>query len=286
MNAPASAVAAPGALRLLFSRPNAMVGGALLLVMIAAALLGYVYTPYDPVIIDLNARLEGPSSLHWLGTDEWGRDVLSRLLFGAGVSVTISLCVVVFAVAGGALVGATSGFFGGWLDRIVMAALNALLAFPSLILALGTIAVFGPSRYGVVAALSVAYLPSVARVVRSSVLSLREKEYVEASRVMGNSELFTLLRHVLPNCIAPIIVLATALFGWALLSESSLSFLGLGVPPPASSWGGMLSDSRNYFGQAPWLAIVPGISISISLLGINLFGDALRDQFDPRMKNL
>jgi peptide/nickel transport system permease protein len=278
--------APPGSLRLLFSRPNAIVGSSLLLLMIAAALLGNIYTPYDPIIIDLNSRLAAPSALHWLGTDEWGRDVLSRLLFGAGVSVTISLCTAVCAVAGGALVGATSGFLGGWTDRIVMAILNALQAFPSLIMALGMIAVFGPSRYGVVAALSLAYLPSVARIVRSSVLSLREKEYIEASRVMGNSELFTMLRHVLPNCIAPIIVLATALFGWALLAESSLSFLGLGVPPPASSWGGMLSDSRNYFAQAPWLAIVPGISISMSLLGINLFGDALRDHFDPRMKNL
>ena len=278
--------APPGSLRLLFSRPNAIVGSSLLLLMIAAALLGNIYTPYDPIIIDLNSRLAAPSALHWLGTDEWGRDVLSRLLFGAGVSVTISLCTAVCAVAGGALVGATSGFLGGWTDRIVMAILNALQAFPSLIMALGMIAVFGPSRYGVVAALSLAYLPSVARIVRSSVLSLREKEYIEASRVMGNSELFTMLRHVLPNCAAPIIVLATALFGWALLAESSLSFLGLGVPPPASSWGGMLSDSRNYFAQAPWLAIVPGISISMSLLGINLFGDALRDHFDPRMKNL
>jgi peptide/nickel transport system permease protein len=278
--------APPGSLRLLFGRPNAIVGSSLLLLMIAAALLGNIYTPYDPIIIDLNSRLAPPSALHWLGTDEWGRDVLSRLLFGAGVSVTISLCTAACAVAGGALVGATSGFFGGWADRIVMAILNALQAFPSLIMALGMIAVFGPSRYGVVAALSLAYLPSVARIVRSSVLSLREKEYIEASRVMGNSELFTMLRHVLPNCIAPIIVLATALFGWALLAESSLSFLGLGVPPPASSWGGMLSDSRNYFAQAPWLAIVPGISISMSLLGINLFGDALRDHFDPRMKNL
>lgn len=290
MSAPAIAstapVSAPGSLRLLFSRPNAIIGGSLLLVMITAALLGHVYTPYDPIIIDLDTRLAAPSALHWLGTDEWGRDVLSRLLFGAGVSVTISLCTVVCAVTGGALVGATSGFFGGWSDRIVMTILNALQAFPSLIMALGMIAVFGPSRYGVVAALSLAYLPSVARIVRSSVLSLREKEYIEASRVMGNSELFTMLRHVLPNCIAPIIVLATTLFGWALLAESSLSFLGLGVPPPASSWGGMLSDSRNYFAQAPWLAIVPGISISMSLLGINLFGDALRDQFDPRMKNL
>ena len=145
---------------------------------------------------------------------------------------------------------------------------------------------FGASSTGVIVALSLTYIPAVTRVVRANVLSLREKEYVEASRVMGNAELYTMLRHALPNAVAPIIVLATALFGWALLAESALSFLGLGVPPPASSWGGMLADSRNYVEQAPWLAIAPGLAISLSLLGVNLFGDALRDEFDPHMKNL
>ena len=272
--------------RALWRRPNAIVGGLLLLVMIGAAIVGVLYTPYDPVANDLAMRLKPPSPAHWLGTDEWGRDVLSRLLFGAGVSMAISSFTVLAAVAVGTLLGCAAGYFGGWFERIAMALLDALLAFPSLIMALGMMAVFGPSRTGVIAALTLAYMPSVARVVRGSVLSVREKEYVEASRVMGNSEPFTMLRHVLPNCVAPIIVLATALFGWALLAESALSFLGLGVPPPASSWGGMLSDSRNYVAQAPWLALVPGISISVTLLGINLFGDALRDQFDPRMKNL
>lgn len=276
----------PSALSVLFSRPNAVVGGVLLIIALAAALLGHVYTPYDPIIIDLDTRLAAPSMSHWLGTDEWGRDVLSRLLFGAGVTVTISAYTVLCAIVGGVVVGVLSGFFAGWLDRIFMVVMNALLAFPSLIMALGMIAVFGPSRYGVVAALGLAYLPSVARVVRSSVLSLREQEYIEASRVIGNSQWFTMLRHVLPNCTGPIIVLATVLFGWAVLAESSLSFLGLGVPPPASSWGGMLSDSRAYFDRAPWLAIAPGVSISLAMLGINLFGDALRDHFDPRMKNL
>lgn len=273
-------------LRTLLRRPNAMIGVVLLSVMLAAALAGSCYTPYDPIAIDLAVRLQAPSLAHWLGTDEWGRDVLSRVLSGATVSVTISFFTVVFAVLFGALIGASSGFFGGWYERAVMALMDALLAFPSLIMALGVMAVFGPSRYGVVLALSLAYLPSVVRVVRSSVLSLREKEYIEASQVMGNSPMFTMLRHILPNSVSPIIVLATALFGWALLAESALSFLGLGVPPPASSWGGMLADSRIHFAGAPWLAIAPGLCISLSLLSINLFGDALRDQFDPRMKNL
>jgi peptide/nickel transport system permease protein len=270
----------------LLRRPNALVGGALLLVAFAAALLGAIHTPYDPISHNLTARLQAPSLLHWLGTDEWGRDVFSRLLSGAKVSISISLMTVLTAVACGTVIGAAAGFFRGWFERIAMAITDALLAFPSLIMALGIMTVFGPSHYGVVLALTLAYIPSVVRIVRACVLSLREKEFIEASRVMGNSDLFTLFRHVLPNSVAPIIVLATALFGWALLAESALSFLGLGVPPPASSWGGMLADSRNYFEQAPWLAIAPGLSVSLALLGINLFGDALRDQWDPRMKNL
>lgn len=270
----------------LFRRPNAKIGAALIAVMLVAAVFGVIYTPYDPIINNLHLRLVAPSGQHWLGTDEWGRDVFSRLLNGASVSVFVSFSTVLVSVASGALIGALTGYFGGWPSRIVMLFVDALLAFPSLIMALGVIAVFGASSTGVIIALSLTYIPAVARVVRANVLSLREKEYVEASRVMGNAELYTMLRHALPNAVAPIIVLATALFGWALLAESALSFLGLGVPPPASSWGGMLADSRNYVSEAPWLAIAPGLAISLSLLGVNLFGDALRDEFDPHMKNL
>ena len=273
-------------LQALLRRPNAIVGATLLAVILLAALVGTVSTPYDPIIMNFDARLLPPSLVHWLGTDEWGRDVFSRLLAGASVTIRISLLVVLLATSCGAVIGALTGFFGGWWSRCTMALMDALQAFPSLILALGVMAVFGPSRSGVVVALSLAYLPAVVRIVRSSVLSVREQEYIEASRVMGNSDLYTMFRHVLPNSISPIIVLATALFGWAVLSESELSFLGLGVPPPVSSWGGMLADSRDYFSQAPWLALAPGLSVSLTLLGINLFGDALRDQFDPRMKNL
>ena len=267
-------------------RPNAKIGAVLIAVMLVAAVFGVMYTPYDPIINNLHMRLVAPSGQHWFGTDEWGRDVFSRLLNGASVSVFVSFATVLVSVAIGALVGALTGYFSGWLSRIVMLFIDALLAFPSLIMALGVIAVFGASSTGVIVALSLTYIPAVTRVVRANVLSLREKEYVEASRVMGNAELYTMLRHALPNAVAPIIVLATALFGWALLAESALSFLGLGVPPPESSWGGMLADSRNYVEQAPWLAIAPGLAISLSLLGVNLFGDALRDQFDPHMKNL
>jgi len=267
-------------------RPNAAIGSVLIAVVLVAALLGALWTPYDPVGSDLTMRLKPPSGAHWFGTDEWGRDVLSRILVGASVSVGISFWTVVLAVGAGVVIGALIGYFGGWVDRVASSVLDALLAFPGLFFAMGMIVVFGPSRYGVVAALGLNYLPSVARVVRGTVLSVREREFVDASRVMGNSEFFTLMRHVLPNCIAPVTVLATMLFGWALLAESSLSFLGLGVPPPAPSWGGMLSDARNFISTSTWLALAPGISISVALLGVNLLGDAVRDQLDPRMRNL
>ena len=278
-------VALRGAARFL-GRPNAAIGATLLTLVFVAALVGALWTPYDPVGNDLAVRLKAPSAAHWLGTDEWGRDVLSRLLVGASTSVGISLATVVLAVGAGVLIGAIVGFYGGWVDRVASAFLDALLAFPGLFFAMAMIVVFGPSKYGVVFALGLNYLPSVARVVRGTVLSVREREFVDASRVMGNAELFTLLRHVLPNCIAPVTVLATMLFGWALLAESSLSFLGLGVPPPAPSWGGMLSDARQFVATSTWLAIAPGLCISIALLGVNLLGDAVRDALDPRMKNL
>ena len=198
----------------------------------------------------------------------------------------VSLSTVGFAVVFGTAIGAFSGFFGRWLDRIVMMLTDALLAFPGLLLALSIMAITGPSAFGVGVALGLSYTPSVLRLVRGAVLAVREKEFVEASKAMGNAPLYTLARHVLPNCTAPLIVLATALFGSALLAESALSFLGLGVPPPAPTWGNMLSESRHHFVQAPWLAIFPGVAISVALLGINLFGDALRHRLDPRMRRL
>lgn len=267
-------------------RPNAMVGTILMCLIVSLALLGSVYTPYDPIAVNAEMRLSGPSFDHWLGTDEWGRDVLSRLLSAASVSVLISLLTALLATSVGALIGAAAAFYGGWIDRVVIMFMDALLAFPSLILALSVIAIYGSGEYAVIIALSIAYLPSVVRIVRTSGLSLRRKEFVDASAIMGNSRFYTLLAHILPNTLASITVLGTSLFGWALLAESALSFLGLGVAPPAASWGGMLADSRYYFEHAPWLALAPGFAISLSLLGINIFGDALRDYLDPRMKNL
>jgi len=265
-------------------RPNAWIGALLLGTVVGAALLGAVWQPYDPNLPDFSARLAAPSAMHWLGTDDLGRDVLSRLLAGAATSVLVAATTVALAVAAGALLGTLTGAMRGWFDQVFMSLNDVLLAFPGLLFALAIIATFGPSRWGVIAALALAFLPSVVRVVRGAVLSLREKEYVEASRTMGNSDLYTLLRHVLPGCMPPLTVLTTSMFGWVLLSESALAFLGLGVPPPAPSWGGMLSDSRQFIEQAPWLGIFPGVAISLALLGVNLFGDAIRDWADPRMR--
>ncbi|MGB3430457.1 ABC transporter permease [Achromobacter sp.] len=263
---------------------NALIGGVIIAIVVGAALIGAVWTPRDPLGISFASRLKPPGAQFWLGTDEFGRDVLSRLMVGASTSVWISLLTVSFSVVLGTAIGVLTGFVRGWTDRIIMAFNNALLAFPGLLLALGLLAVVGANKYGIILALGLAYTPSVTRIVRGTVLSLREKEFIESSRVLGNSELYTMFRHVLPNCVAPLTVLATSMFGWVILAESALSFLGLGVPPPAPTWGNMLASARPFMAQATYLSIFPGICISLTLLGINLLGDAVRDRLDPRMR--
>ena len=265
-------------------RLNAVFGGTVMLLLLALALFGPLIAPYDPLVLDLPARLAGPSAAHLLGGDEFGRDVLSRLIIGARTSVWIAASTVTFAIVSGMFLGVLAGFLRGWADRAIMAVNDAFLAFPGLLLALGFMAVFGASQSGIIIALGLAYMPVVVRVVRATVMSLREREFVEASRVIGNSEIVTMARHVLPNCVAPITVLATTMFGWIVLSESALSFLGLGVPPPAPSWGNMLSTARPHINQAPHLIILPGLCISITLLGVNMLGDAVRDWLDPKMQ--
>ena len=267
-------------------RLNAMLGIVLIGALLVVAIVGMIWTPYDPLGISFGARLKPPGPAHWLGTDEFGRDVLSRLMTGAATSVRISCLTVAVSLTVGTALGILTGFVRGWTDRVIMAFINALLAFPGILLALALLTVIGANEYGIVLALGIAYTPSVARVVRGTVLSLREKEYIEAARVMGNSELFIMARHILPNCVAPLIVLGTSMFGWVLLAESALSFLGLGVPPPAPTWGNMLAGGRPFMAQAVWLGLFPGICISLTLLGINLLGDVLRDRFDPRMRGL
>lgn len=265
---------------------NATIGGLLLAFLVICAILGAVWTPFDPLRIHFPTRLHPPGGVHLLGTDEFGRDELSRLLSGAATSFLIASLTVFFAIVLGCTIGLLAGFARGWADRIIMTFNNAMLAFPGLLLALGLLTIVGPNQYGIVLALCLAYTPSVVRVVRGAVMSLREREFVESSRVLGNSDLYTMFRHVLPNCIAPISVLATSMFGWVILAESALSFLGLGVPPPAPTWGNMLASARPFISQASYLSIFPGLCIALTLLAINLAGDAVRDRLDPRMRGM
>lgn len=271
--------------RSLWRRPDALIGAICLGFILIMAIAGSLHTPYDPDAMDLLARLASPGAEHWLGTDQYGRDLLSRLLRASTTSVLISSLAVLGTLTLGTLLGAVAGYWGGWIERALLLLVEASLAFPALLLVLTLMAVLGPSKYGVVLGLSLALAPSVARVVRTTVQSLRERDFVMAGRLAGYSEISVLVRHVLPNCIAPLTVLGSATFGIALLTESALSFLGLGVPPPDATWGGLLADSRQYLGFASWLALYPGIALSIALLGGNLMGDVLRDGLDSRLRD-
>jgi peptide/nickel transport system permease protein len=261
---------------------HSLLGFGLVGALLVVVLLGFVWLPYDPLAIDLDRTLAAPSFAHWLGTDEFGRDVASRAMLGARISVLIAIQTVAIAIVIGTALGLIAGFLRGWTERVLMTFSDALLAFPGILLALALVAVMGSSRHSIVIALAIAYLPATVRVVRGSVISIREREYVEASRVAGDSALYTMWRIVLPNALPPILVLATSLFGWVILSESALSFLGVGVPPPLPTWGNMLSSARPYMYAASWLSIAPGLCIVATLLGINMLGDALRDHLDPR----
>jgi peptide/nickel transport system permease protein len=269
-------------LRLRHAGVNAILGTSLVGALLLTIVIGLFWMPYDPIAIDLAHPLSPPGPQHWFGTDEFGRDVLSRSMLGARISVRIVLATVALALTLGTALGLLAGYLRGWTDRLLTTITDTVLAFPGILLALGLIAVLGSGDSSIILALATAYTPSVVRVVRGTVMSIREREFIEASRSAGDSALETMARHVLPNILPPIVVLATSLFGWTLLSESALSFLGVGVAPPAPTWGSMLSASRPYMDVADWLSIVPGLCIAGTLLGVNLLGDALRDWLDPR----
>lgn len=253
-----------------------------LIMMILIGLVSLIYTPHNPLSLDVNARLMAPSAGHLLGTDHFGRDLFSRIMIGIRISLKISFFTICFAVILGSILGSISGYFQGITDRIISSITDAFLAMPGILLALALIAVFGSSVSGLVIALGIAYTPNVTRVIRGAVLSLKKNEFVDAAYLMGRSPFKIIFFHILPNTIGPVTVLATSFFAQALLSESALSFLGLGVPPPYPSLGGILAESRRFMNEAPWLAIFPGLFIISILLCINWLGDALRDYFDPR----
>lgn len=258
------------------------VGLAIVLSAVAVAIVGVLYTPNDPFEGDYEAILQPPSADYALGTDEYGRDLVSRMLAGASLSLLTSGLIVLIAMSAGITLGAVSGFAGGRADAALMSISDAIMSFPGIILALSLVAVIGQSMFGVVVALGVAFTPPVVRVTRGAVLSVKERQFVEAHRVLGGSAASALFGQVLPNCAGPLLVLATSLMAEALLAESALSFLGLGVAPPEASWGGLLAEGRQKIDEAWWLSVYPGLAIMVTLLGINLAGDALRDWLDPR----
>jgi len=265
-------------------QPLALTGGGLLALLALAALLAPLLAPADPLAQDLQRRLQPPSAAHWLGTDEFGRDILSRLLYGARISLRLGLLAIAAALGAGILLGLWAGYRGGWTDSLIMRLMDLMLAFPSILLAIAIVAVIGPGIDNVMIAVSIVLIPQFARLVRGAVLSIRELNYVEAARALGASDRQILLRAILPNCLVPLVVQATLSLATAILDAAGLSFLGLGAQPPAPEWGAMLSGSRDLLLRAPWVMAFPGLAIFAAALGLNLFGDGLRDALDSRAK--
>jgi peptide/nickel transport system permease protein len=271
--------------RLLRRHPGGVLAAAVLAGLLVASLGAPWLAPHDPYAQDYEALMRPPSARYPLGTDYLGRDVLSRTLYGGRTSLLISLASIGLGTVAGTAVGLLSGYYGGWLDGAVQRVVDVLMALPAIILALALMAVLGPRLENVVLAIAIVVLPGLARVVRGVVLQLREFQFVEAARALGASDARLLLRHLLPNAVAPVIVLATNALSAAILIEASLSFLGLGTQPPVPSWGNMLSEeARRYFEQAPWIAVPPGGALSLAVLAVNFLGDALRDALDPRLR--
>ena len=263
--------------------PRGIVGGTLVALVLAVALLAPLLVPDDwATRMDMLARLAPPSLAHPLGTDQLGRDLMWRVMLGARTSILIAGAAVLMSLVVGLPLGVISGYFGGWLDNVLMRIVDATLAFPALLLALTISAVLGPNLRNTIVAIGVAFTPYLARIIRGEALRVARMPYIEGARAAGTTDAMIILRHVLPNIMAPIIVQATISLAFAILAEAGLSFLGLGTQPPDSSWGLMIQASRDYLDRAPWTALVPGAAVALTVLGLNMFGDVLRDVLDPR----
>jgi peptide/nickel transport system permease protein len=271
-------------LRRLLRNKSGVVGLTLVLVFAFVAVFTAQVSPYDATEMHPVDRLQPPSTTYLLGTDEFGRDVLSRLIYGAQVSLKVSILSVAAAGLLGCSLGISSGYAGGKFDNLVMRIMDVFFAFPAILLALGIVAALGASSLNVILAIALVYTPIFARVARGPVLATKEMEYVVAAHSVGAPSGRIVARHILPNIAAPIIVQVSLALSWAILTEASLSFLGLGTQPPQPSWGNMLSESRRLMELAPWTTIFPGVAIMLAVLGFNLLGDALRDVLDPRLK--
>jgi peptide/nickel transport system permease protein len=258
-------------------------------IVIVMAIMGFsaeLIAPYSPTANDFAAMTEAPSWAHWFGTDQFGRDLLSRIIFGARTALIVGLSSAFVGGAAGLVLGVGSAYFGGMIDLILQRVFDVVMAFPLIIMALAVVAIFGTGVQNVIVAITLPLIPRCARVVRSSALAIREVTYIDAARACGYSHARIILRHMVPNVVAPFLIMITAFVGQAILAEASLSYLGLGVQEPTPAWGLMLQGgAEEYASTAPWIAIFPGLAIMLSVLGINLFGDALRDELDPKLRN-
>jgi peptide/nickel transport system permease protein len=263
-----------------------MFGAALVVILILTAILGPSLAPYDPNQMDFSARFSGPTLAHPLGTDDFGRDTLSRIMWGARVSLQVGLIAVAIAGTVGTALGLVAGYSNRVVDEIIMRAMDILFAFPAILLAIAILAALGRGITNAMIAIGIVYIPIFARIARGEVLSVRKEEFIEAARAIGASRARILVRHIFPNSLAPLIVETTLSLAFAILAEAALSFFGLGTQPPDPSWGRMLSEGRAYFQQSVWMGVFPGLAIMLTVMGFNFLGDGLRDAMDPRLKNV
>jgi peptide/nickel transport system permease protein len=271
--------------RVAHHNPLAAVGVLLVSIFVFAAIFAPWIAPQDPAHIDLQNRLLSPSARHWFGTDELGRDILSRLIWGARISLFVGSSVVVCSLLLGLIIGSLAGYYGGGIDRFVNVVLmNAFLSFPGILIAIAFVAFRGPGIFNLILALSIGGWVGYARLVRAQVLAVREREFIEAARALGAGDLHIITKHILPNIIQPVIVQAAIGMAGAILAEATMSFLGLGVPPPTASWGSMLNDARSHLFDAPHLVLFPAVTVMLAVLAFNFIGDALRDLLDPRSR--
>lgn len=264
---------------------QAMIGMVMLLILIFSAVFADVIAPYDPLKQDIINRLQAPSVSHLFGTDELGRDIFSRILFGSRISLTVGLIAVGLSSVVGCALGAIAGYYGGALDNIIMRCTDVLMAIPSILLNISIVAALGTGLQNVMIAIGISSVPAYCRIMRASLLSLKNQEFVDASRAAGASDAHIIIQHILPNSLAPLIVQATLKIGGAILSCASMSFIGLGIVPPTPEWGAMLSTGRDFLRDAPHLTTFPGMAIMFAVFAMNLMGDGLRDALDPKLKN-